>query len=273
LIALEKLQGIPMQLESIPIEWLVFDPNNARKHSQKNLDAIKGSLTKFGQQKPIVVDQKNVIIAGNGTVAAAKDLGWKEIKAVRSTLEGFMQSAFAIADNRTAELAEWDFDVLKESLNSLDMEGFDISGIGFTDADLDFIGENSAVGENGKNSEGGVDYTTKIAAPIYEPKGPKPRIGDMFDLTKFQALQEEINNSKLSEDEKEFLRYASARHIVFDYQSIAEYYAHSPAPVQDLMERSALVIIDFDKAIENGFVKMSKDLAEAYGENGNVDEE
>lgn len=137
-------------LETLNIADLVFDPNNARKHSSKNLDAIKGSLTKFGQQKPIVVDKKNVIIAGNGTVAAAKDLGWKTIKAVRSELEGFMQSAFALADNRTSELAEWDFDVLKESLVKLEIEGFEIDAIGFSDFDLDFLGQNDLDGKDSK---------------------------------------------------------------------------------------------------------------------------
>lgn len=143
-----------MKLETLSIDSLVFDPNNARKHSQKNLDAIKGSLTKFGQQKPIVVDAKNIIIAGNGTVAAAKDLGWKEIKAVRSDLDGFMQAAFALADNRTAELAEWDMDTLKESLAALDLADFDLSSIGF-DADdfsiLDF--EPGSIDDQGKLDE------------------------------------------------------------------------------------------------------------------------
>jgi ParB-like chromosome segregation protein Spo0J len=142
-----------MKIENVAIASLVFDPNNSRKHPQKNLDAIKGSLTKFGQQKPIIIDAKNIIIAGNGTVAAAKELGWSTINAVRSELTGFMQTAFALADNRTAELAEWDFDILKESLNALDFENFDIAGIGFTEADLDFFGDNSKVGENGKKSQ------------------------------------------------------------------------------------------------------------------------
>ncbi len=255
-----------MKLESIPISSLVFDPNNARKHSAKNLDAIKGSLTKFGQQKPIVVDQKNVIIAGNGTVAAAKDLGWTEVKAVRSDLEGFMQSAFALADNRTAELAEWDFDTLKESLAALDLEGFDVSGIGFEESDLDFINDNSSVGENGKKSEA-VDYTTKIEAPVYEPKGPKPQLEELVTTSKTDELLKQIDAAKIPEAEKAFLRLAACRHRVFDYQAIAEYYAQSPAEVQDLMERSALVIIDYDKAIENGFVKMSKDLVASFEEN------
>jgi DNA modification methylase len=117
---------------SLPIDQLVFDPNNVRKHSNKNLDAIKGSLTKFGQQKPIVIDEKNIILAGNGTVMAAKALGWSEIQCVQTDLkDSHLKTAFAIADNRTAELAEWDDDLLKETLASLQLNDFDIESIGF----------------------------------------------------------------------------------------------------------------------------------------------
>lgn len=263
-----------MKLETIAISSLVFDPNNARKHSNKNLDAIKGSLTKFGQQKPIVIDAKNIIIAGNGTVAAAKELGWKEIQAVRSSLEGFMQAAYALADNRTAELAEWNFDTLKESLAALDLQEFDIEGIGFTSDDMDFITENSSIGENGKkSSESAVDYTKKIEIPVYEPKGPKPKLDELVNTSKTDELLKQIDAAKIPETEKAFLRLAAFRHRVFDYQNIAEYYAHSSAEVQDLMEKSALVIIDYDKAIENGFVRMSENMSKAYTERGSSDDD
>ena len=107
------------------------DPSNARKHNPKNIDAIKGSLTKFGMQKPIIIDDKNIVVAGNGTLQAAIDLGWKEIKVVRTELKGSMQTAFAIADNRSSELASWDDDVLSKTLAGLEMDGFDIADIGF----------------------------------------------------------------------------------------------------------------------------------------------
>lgn len=126
-----------MQIESIEIEKLIFDPSNARKHNNKNIEAIKGSLAKFGQQKPVVIDDKNIILAGNGTVAAAKELGWKSINAVRSNLTSDVQkTAFAIADNRTAELADWDEGVLTQHLLSLQAEDFDLGDIGFDELDL-----------------------------------------------------------------------------------------------------------------------------------------
>ena len=104
-----------------------------RKHSAKNLDAIKGSLTKFGQQKPIVVDKNGVVVAGNGTLEAAKALGWDSIDIVRTELIGPDAIAFALADNRTAELAEWDAGALHETLKGLQEIDFDLGAIGFDD--------------------------------------------------------------------------------------------------------------------------------------------
>jgi ParB-like chromosome segregation protein Spo0J len=97
-----------MIVESIDIALLHLDPANARKHSRPNIEAIKSSLARFGQQKPIVVDSKNVVRAGNGTLVAATELGWTKINIVRTDLAGVEATAFAIADNRTAELAQWD---------------------------------------------------------------------------------------------------------------------------------------------------------------------
>ena len=112
---------------------LLLDPENARKHSQKNLDAIKASLTKFGQRKPIVINHKGVILAGNGTVEAAKDLGWEhiDVAVVPADWDEATARAYALADNRTAELAEWDENVLAKQLLELMDEDFAIEAIGF----------------------------------------------------------------------------------------------------------------------------------------------
>ena len=126
-----------MKIEKVSIDKLLLDPANARKHGKKNLDSIKGSLAKFGQQKPIVVNADNVIVAGNGTLQAAKELGWKDINIVRTDLKGSDITAFGIADNRTSELAEWDDDVLKELLEGLKAEDFDLSAIVFDDFEID----------------------------------------------------------------------------------------------------------------------------------------
>ena len=126
-----------MKVESVPIATLSQDPANARKHDDKNLEAIKASLRRFGQQKPIVVDSSNVVRAGNGTLAAATALGWDSINVVQTDLQGSEATAYAIADNRTAELAEWDDSVLAASLSSLaDVDETWLSDLQFSEKEL-----------------------------------------------------------------------------------------------------------------------------------------
>lgn len=126
-----------MLIESVAIDSLIPDPANARRHDQKNLDAIKGSLQKFGQQKNIVV-RNNIVLAGNGTLEAAKALGWTHVTVKRADdLSSVDAAAFALADNRSAELASWDMDVLGSTLHSLREGDFDLTGIGFDVSDLD----------------------------------------------------------------------------------------------------------------------------------------
>lgn len=126
-----------MNHQTIALSDLSLDPSNVRKHSRRNLDAIKASLRKFGQQKPIVVDAKGIVLAGNGTLTAAQELGWTEIQIVRTELAGVEATAFAIADNRTAELAEWEEDKLHAVLRSLQDEGFDLIDVGYSPQDID----------------------------------------------------------------------------------------------------------------------------------------
>lgn len=103
-----------MQAVKVKTAALVEDPSNARKHDQRNIKAIKKSLESFGQQKPIVVDEDMTVIAGNGTLEAACELGWEEIFVVVTKLSEHEKTAYAIADNRTAELADWDKQTLAQ---------------------------------------------------------------------------------------------------------------------------------------------------------------
>lgn len=140
-----------MQIERVPIASLRQDPNNARKHSSKNLDAIKRSLETFGQQKPIVVGSDGIVIAGNGTLEGFEALGWDDIEIVRSHLIGADATAYAIADNRTAELAEWDKDVLSETLEELEAAGYDLEDVGFEEGDLPKLEDEEDKGKNAGN--------------------------------------------------------------------------------------------------------------------------
>jgi hypothetical protein len=109
------------------------DSRNARKHSLRNIEAIAASLEKFGQQKPIVVTTDGVVLAGNGTLEAARTLGWKQISVTTAPADWdeATAKAYALADNRTAELAEWDDQVLASQLVELDTAGWDLTRLGF----------------------------------------------------------------------------------------------------------------------------------------------
>jgi hypothetical protein len=107
----------PLRPLAVPLHTLTPDPANARKHPDRNLDAIKGSLAAFGQVKPVVVrEATGTVVCGNGTLAAAAALGWTHIAAVVKPMDQATATALAIADNRTAELAEWDNGVLDKLL-------------------------------------------------------------------------------------------------------------------------------------------------------------
>ena len=121
----------------VPIADIHPDPGNVRSHDRRNIEAIAASLTRFGQQKPIVVDPTGVVIAGNGTLEAARSLGWETIMVIDSDLSGAERTAYAIADNRTAELAAWSDD-LGEVLKGLDGD-IELADIGFTQDELDAL--------------------------------------------------------------------------------------------------------------------------------------
>ena len=126
-----------MKSELVAISSLSLDPANVRKHPEKNIQSIIASLKRFGQQKPIVVDANGIVRAGNGTLMAAQQLGYTEIAIVRSPLKGSEATAYAIADNRTAELAEWDEGSLAEQLAALQIEDEELAlATGFDEADI-----------------------------------------------------------------------------------------------------------------------------------------
>lgn len=123
-----------IKIKTVAIDSLEYDPFNVREHDERNIEAIKASLARFGQQKPIVVKKDGTVIAGNGTLGAMRMLGFKDVVIAETELEGEEAVAFAIADNRTAELANWDDQALAQALDQLDGDLLPASG--FDDDDL-----------------------------------------------------------------------------------------------------------------------------------------
>lgn len=125
---------------AVPIESLTLDPANARAHPEKSREAIAASLKIYGQRKPIVVQKEGMVVrAGNGVVEAARALGWKEVAAVVIDEETARAVGFAIADNRSAELSEWDPIALPETLLGM-VDSHPELLVGFDEADLALLG-------------------------------------------------------------------------------------------------------------------------------------
>lgn len=118
-----------LQQMAVPLDSVKCDPDNARLHPERNMESIKDSLRLFGQTKPIVVNKRtNVVAAGNGTLQAAKELGWTEIAANFVEMTEAEHAAYGLADNRTAELAKWDFEVVARLDKLIQAEGWEMPG-------------------------------------------------------------------------------------------------------------------------------------------------
>lgn len=230
-----------MELQIFKIKEIYPYERNARKND-KAVDAVAKSIEQCSYVAPIVVDENHVILAGHTRWKALQKLGRTECECiVKSGLTEEQKRKYRLLDNKTNELAEWNMELLQGELEGLDFE----------DLDLDW-GLTSEKKEN--------PYTAKVKIPQYEITGDQPDISSLYDETKANDLIEEIQESGVSEEEKEFLIEAAKRHVVFNYKKIAEYYAHADKEMQELMEKSALVIIDYGDAIANGYVKLSDRL-------------
>ncbi len=259
-------KGAGGKLEQVPTADLIPYARNARTHSDSQVAQIAGSIQEFGFCNPVLIDGQNGIIAGHGRVMAASLLKLQTVPCIRlSHLTDAQKRAYILADNRIALSSGWDEAMLANELQDLHADDVDLGLTGFDPDELsrmlgldDLNGSDSHEGSQGQPDAG--QYTTKIEAPIYEPKGEKPPIADLFDNAKTSGLCDEIRKADIPDDVKQFLTIAAQRHTVFNFRNIAEFYCHATAEVQHLMERSGLIIIDMDKAIQNGFVHLSERL-------------
>jgi DNA modification methylase len=188
-----------LSVKRVPLASIHLDPANVRLHDGRNLEAIKGSLARFGQQKPIVVDRQGVIRAGNGTYAAAQALGWAEIDAVETDLEGVEAVAYAIADNRTSDLSKFDDEALAKLLIEL-REQEALPGTGYDDGDLDRL-----LMELGQEP-----ITIQQDEVPLPPDDPVTKRGDLWILGRHRLL---CGDSALAEDVDRLLAGA-AIHLV-----------------------------------------------------------
>ena len=247
-----------MQIEYWDIERLTPYARNPRKNDAA-VPKMAGLIREFGFKVPVIVRSSGEVIDGHLRLKAAWSLGMTQIPVVIADEWSEAQvKAFRLAVNKSAEWAEWDNDLLKLELEDLKLEDFDLDIIdfaGFEEEDLSPV-------EDDTDDK----YTTKTDIPQYEPTGKHVTFSECADTDKYTELLDEIEHSSCSDDVKSFLRIAATRHIAFSYKNIAEYYANdADEATQALFEKMALVIIDYNDAMKNGYVKVSKELEKITG--------
>lgn len=238
-----------MRIEIVDISTIKGNGDNPRTIKPHQLEKLKKSIKDFPKMleiRPIVVDSNNIVLGGNMRLKALQELNITEVPIVRiDELTEEQKKEFIIKDN--VGYGDWDWDVLNANW---DME------------DLIDWGLEPELDEETEDEK----YTRKIEAPTYEPSNRQPDISTLVNLDKMYELWEDIESAPIDDIEKEFLKLASYRHIVFDYSKIADYYAHADKQTQELMENSGLVIIDYNKAISEGYIRLSKTLSDLYTE-------
>jgi len=178
-----------MKYETATIASLMLDPANVRTHDSKNLESIKASLARFGQQTPIVVNSKGIVVAGNARLMAAKMLNWSSVEIVRTNLEGAEAIAYAIADNRTAELAGWDEAALAQQLAALQIDDEELANIaGFTDAEIEAMMMVGTKIENSENGKSVVESSEKYAESVIK------QIVLVFDAKEYKSVIESFES-------------------------------------------------------------------------------
>lgn len=249
------------KVEKWDITKLVPYARNSRTHSDEQIGQIAASIKEWGWTTPVLVDEAGSIIAGHGRTLAAQRLKMTEVPVMVATgWSDAKKRAYIIADNKLAMNAGWDESMLAIELGELKDLGFNLELTGFSKDDIaTFMPIDPD--EDADTSK----YTKKIDAPIYQPTGDCPPTAALYDSAKYTQLTAQINqNNDLAPEVKEFLLLAATRHIRFDFEQIAEFYAHADLDTQQLMEDSALIIIDFDKAISGGYVKLSQAMGKIY---------
>ena len=234
-----------MKIEYISIEDIKPYNDNAKVHKVKQVKQVADSIKRFGFAQPLVVDKNNELIIGHCRLEASKELGYTEVPVLKmEELSEKEVKALRLADNKLNE-SEWDMALVLPELKALDTDLLRLTG----------FREDLVLNPDEER------YTKKIVPPVYEPSSQKPLLSELYQNLQETELLEKIKNTPMEQEEAEFLREAVHRLTRFDYKKIADYYANTENEgLKGIMEDLALVIIDYDKAIELGYIKLSNDL-------------
>ena len=225
---------------------LLANPRNWRMHSGRQRDAIRGALGEVGWVQQIIVNTTTGhVVDGHMRVEEAISAEATEVPVVYVELTEEEEAlVLATLDPMSAMAGQSD-----EALAAL-----------LSDITVDDEALAKMLGQLAKDD--GDAYTDTVKVPRYEPSEETPEVSQLMDDAKAEELREAIRAAKIPADVEAFLLAAASRHTVFQYSRIADYYAAAPAEVQELMEASALVIIDYEDAIQNGYVRFVEAISE-----------
>lgn len=244
--------------ERVELSTLRENPDNPQTVTEDEFGKLRDSMRRihgFLRTRPLLVEEDGTIKCGNKRFRALVRNGVKVVPAdyVRRLSDYTPEEVreFILQDN--LQRGDWDVYKLLAQYSADELKAL---GGGFDELIAEFAA-------NGAESE--FEYSSKIEAPQYNITGDNPELEELYDTEKADALAKEIDEADVPKKVKAFLKVAAMRHVVFNFRNIAEYYAHADAKVQRLMEKSALVIIDFEDAIRNGFVAVSERMAALRG--------
>jgi len=237
-----------LKVEIVDINSIKPHPRNPRIHPKSAIKKLIQSIKEFGWTNPILVSVDNVILAGHARLKAAQEMGLKEVPVIRLNMDNEKVIAYLIADNRLQDETDWDYEKLVELVDELykagmaELTGFDSGEL--AKISFEIMKEVSP-------------YSYSIDSVQYKPRG-EAKIEELVDRVEYERLIRGIEAADVDEKVKKFLLDAATRFLRFNFGKIADYYARASEKEQKLFEKLALVIIDFDDAIANGFVRYTK---------------
>jgi hypothetical protein len=263
------------ELLDINSSKIIPNPKNPNSHPKDQIQRLSKIIEYQGQRHPIIISKRSgFLVVGHGRLEAIKELGWEKIAVSYQDFENEAQEySFVVSDNAIASWSELDLGKVNHEMLDLGPD-FDLEFLGIENFKLDLNEFDSNNGAGFSDQEELSNYSTKVKSPVYSPKkDTPPPVAELFTIEKYESLVKEIKDKRLPKEIELFLINAASRHIVFNYENIAEFYCHQHSDIQELMEKSALVIIDFNKAVEGGFVKITEEINAIIDQNNNETEE
>lgn len=253
-----------------PVEWTFVEvalgeltpwDANPKTSTAKDHDKITTSFDELNQFQTVAISPTGDVYDGHQRLSAllAKHGSQFKVKALQSSRHLTEEERKKIAIY-SRQIGRWNWDILSNwEPDNLIEWGLDKDLLSQWGEDF---GALKTFLESEEDPPEDDNYTRKIEAPTYTPSDEQPEIPKLYDDTKTAKLLQEIEEADgVTDAERAFLRVAAQRHTVINFHEVANYYAHAGAECQRLMENSALVIIDFDRAIELGFVKLTDQIA------------